>query len=527
MWGPGAFTGLVVEEYSDAPGGMRTVQYFDKSRMEITYPDADAPNLWYVTNGLLAQELMTGRLQIGDSEYEIRSPSEANAAGDHDDPHTPTYAALNNVAHLPPYDDGQIIDFTIDHNGVTGRDTSLAQYDVRATIYVPETNHRIAEPFWKFMTSSGDVWSDGHAIRDNLFPNPFYAVGFPLTEAYWTHTTVAGKPAVVLIQAFERRVLTYTPSNPAGWQVEAGNVGRHYYEWRYGDSHGQNSVVATIKTGPDTIEYFAKGNPLPGQEDWGPSALSVAPDGTYWLTDSVGQRVIQFGNDGKKLGAIDLADQYAQSILDVDARTGTIWISWANLNFGIYKVQGYTPDGALIVDYDLPEAIWQDPGYLPHGIATVDDGAVIMELMLASRFVRVIDAAGNHDQTPVDGWTYFGRTYRPQSVPGELTRSSLLVDETEVRFEADEGAFALQVNLIPAPLPESFFATRYSVFGDGTFHWDVEHWSTDGHRIGSTTVPMDHRYVYVAHPFSVGPDGRVYMLMAYQDRIEILRLGFQ
>jgi hypothetical protein len=37
----------------------------------------------------------------------------------------------------------------------------------------------------------------------------------------------------VLIQAFERRVLTYTPDNPPGWQVEAGNVGQHYYQWRY------------------------------------------------------------------------------------------------------------------------------------------------------------------------------------------------------------------------------------------------------------------------------------------------------
>src|SRR5690606_18565814 len=30
-----------------------------------------------------------------------------------------------------------------------------------------------------------------------------------------------------------RRCLTYTPDNPPGWQVEAGNVGQHYYEWRY------------------------------------------------------------------------------------------------------------------------------------------------------------------------------------------------------------------------------------------------------------------------------------------------------
>jgi hypothetical protein len=45
---------------------------------------------------------------------------------------------------------------------------------------------------------------------------------------------VDGVERLVLVQAFERRVLTYTPSNPDGWRVEAGNVGQHYYEWRYG-----------------------------------------------------------------------------------------------------------------------------------------------------------------------------------------------------------------------------------------------------------------------------------------------------
>jgi hypothetical protein len=60
------------------------------------------------------------------------------------------------------------------------------------------------------------------------------SVGLPLTEPYWIRTNVAGVPNWVLVQAFERRVLTYTPDNPAGWQVEMGNVGRAYYTWRYG-----------------------------------------------------------------------------------------------------------------------------------------------------------------------------------------------------------------------------------------------------------------------------------------------------
>jgi hypothetical protein len=67
-----------------------------------------------------------------------------------------------------------------------------------------------------------------------LFQNPFYATGYPITEAYWTNVNVQGVDQLVLLQCFERRCLTFTPANPLGWQVEAGNVGQHYYAWRYG-----------------------------------------------------------------------------------------------------------------------------------------------------------------------------------------------------------------------------------------------------------------------------------------------------
>jgi hypothetical protein len=38
----------------------------------------------------------------------------------------------------------------------------------------------------------------------------------------------------VLVQCFERRCLTFTPDNSPESQVEAGNIGQHYYLWRYG-----------------------------------------------------------------------------------------------------------------------------------------------------------------------------------------------------------------------------------------------------------------------------------------------------
>ena len=45
---------------------------------------------------------------------------------------------------------------------------------------------------------------------------------------------VGGVEKDVLFQAFERRLLTFTPANDPAYQVEMGNVGLHYVQWRYG-----------------------------------------------------------------------------------------------------------------------------------------------------------------------------------------------------------------------------------------------------------------------------------------------------
>src|SRR3954454_10447386 len=46
MWGPSANTPVVQEDYAEAPGARRDVQYYDKSRMELTHPDAPDDGLF-------------------------------------------------------------------------------------------------------------------------------------------------------------------------------------------------------------------------------------------------------------------------------------------------------------------------------------------------------------------------------------------------------------------------------------------------------------------------------------------------
>lgn len=240
MWGPEAFSAARNEPYAESPGGQRLVQYFDKSRMEITDPNGDPNLIWFVTNGLLVVELMTGQMQVGNSSFEPHAPALVNVAGDGNDPNGPTYAGLAGLRGAPAANDGALITQRVNRAGQVTDDPSLAGQNVTAAHRVtePGIDHQVASPFWEFMNSSGTVYQDGQNITAELFPNRFYATGLPITEAYWADVKVAGNPMTVLMQCFERRCLTYTPGNPDGWKVEAGNVGQHYYQWRYGNGTG-------------------------------------------------------------------------------------------------------------------------------------------------------------------------------------------------------------------------------------------------------------------------------------------------
>lgn len=234
MWGPQAFTPILYEDYVEGPDGQRMVWYFDKARMEVTFPDGDPFGEWYVTNGLLVTELVTGRKQLGDTEFRQLEPAQVNVAGDPADLTAPTYASFTGLLDATAGHAEMAITRVIQRDGSISGDPELADYAVGTSHFVSETQHWIADPFWTFMTSEGLVYEAGAFIEDDLFPNPYYATGYPIVDSFWANVTVGGVHQAVLVQCFERRCLTYTPGNPDGWQIEAGNVGQHYYTWRYG-----------------------------------------------------------------------------------------------------------------------------------------------------------------------------------------------------------------------------------------------------------------------------------------------------
>ena len=258
MWGPEPNTEVVWEPYDQAPDGKRAVQYFDKSRMEITSPDADPESIWFVTNGLLASELITGRMQLGEDHFDNRRPAEVNVAGDVDDTTGPTYATFHGLLDAPGQPAGTIVTQRLGRPGQVVHDQELVDQGIAIGYLDDVTNHGIASPFWAFMNSTGPVYEDGMLVNAALFQNPFFATGRPITEPYWATVEVGGTPRLVLIQCFERRCLTFTPDNASEWQVEMGNIGLHYYAWRYSPYGSAITSVGDSSAGEPVIRHQAR-----------------------------------------------------------------------------------------------------------------------------------------------------------------------------------------------------------------------------------------------------------------------------
>jgi hypothetical protein len=280
MWGPGPLTGTLLEPYAESPDGRRSVQYFDKSRMEINDPDAINDGLWYVTNGLLVVEMVEGYFQTGDAAFDDSpEPADINIAGDPGE--RPTYADIHRLQlrSQPAARSGTFITATYGEDNTIGEDAAYAGYSVRAARYVPETQHSIAAPFWDFMTKSGIVWDNSDYVIDRYFQSPYYPTGYPITEAYWSRIKVAGTKRDVLWQCFERRCLTYTPDHPAAWQVEAANDGLHYYQWRHGPlSSAPASVEARSLESDTVIHWFLERGSLKLKHD---IAVDITQPGIY------------------------------------------------------------------------------------------------------------------------------------------------------------------------------------------------------------------------------------------------------
>jgi hypothetical protein len=296
LWGPDAIS-TSVEHTADSPQGARRMVYFDKGRLDILDPSASPQGDWYVTGALLVTQMLSGKIPFAEDAVVERTPPAIPVAGDPEQPDPLTYATLAPLASVNGWAVG-----TEDVPGLVAQ--SRVGQPVQALVSGDGTVVEGAVSDTSIVVAEWD-WVTGHNVAapfaDWVARQPFPAawlIGRPLTEPYWHDTLLGGTPTRVLIQAFERRILTWTPGQPAGWEVESNNAGLHYREWRglsqpddpslvslasY-ELFGEELVAAAVTAGVDPYLLTAistgvsNGNPTATQPNGGSGLLAVRAD---------------------------------------------------------------------------------------------------------------------------------------------------------------------------------------------------------------------------------------------------------
>lgn len=236
IWGPAPLA-TRYEPRDESPGGQHLVRYYDHGRMELDGSLNDPGVPLSVGGGLLVAELATARVQVGDRVTVAAPLATLPVAGD-PDPRggTPTYAALARVGSFAGHRRAP------DRTGRPVVEQLLAGGDVQVlttppeartiATYEPVIGHNLPDVFWEFLNAEGPIYAQGQLVKGRVL-DWVPLLGYPLTEPYWITVRAQGQERMVLMQAFQRRVLTYWPGKPPGLQVELSNTGSDYYHWRY------------------------------------------------------------------------------------------------------------------------------------------------------------------------------------------------------------------------------------------------------------------------------------------------------
>jgi hypothetical protein len=313
LWGPAPRTEAMVERYLESPGEERTVQYFDKGRMEINDPSADPSDPWFVTSGLLTRELISGRIQVGDDAFlDTGAGASIQVAGDHMNPF-PQYRHLADIVDSGnPDRTGDKADKVLTPNGIdpaiTPPDDPQATFANYIVYHGPDgqdVGYNIPTAFWDYLNAPGTVFDQaGNPVTADPLFNWIFVMGFPIADAFWAEVPVGGNLQWVLIQPFERRVLTYTPGNNPEWQVEMGNIGQHYRDWRsqyfaFAENNGDSAEFALydsadwrfrITTGGEELWEMSTPSSsfIPGSTVYARDEFRAGLRTTYWSTTEDG-----------------------------------------------------------------------------------------------------------------------------------------------------------------------------------------------------------------------------------------------
>ncbi len=295
----------------------------------------------------------------------------------------------------------------------------------------------------------------------------------------------------------------------------------------WGGASGQQDdgdLVFTVPAGTDDgIHYEDQG--VAEALTWGPADLTAAPDGSFWIADTVTARLLQFSGKGELLAKIDLRDQVV-GVTDIEVLGQTL-IVLDKAAEPFPRVLAIAPSGDVLWIHDIPTGLGLDAGL--SGIALTESREVLVQLLGGYKDVKVADEAGRlsvgeprvgyenagvHVEARADGLT----SATPST--GTVTIGDLSI---EVKVANDLGG----LRVLGFDKSGGLYVVAEELVLSKVLRVDqtVLHYGPNGEFLGVARVPLE-QYTYAENGLTVGPDGSVYYLATRPDRAEVRQLEF-
>ena len=279
------------------------------------------------------------------------------------------------------------------------------------------------------------------------------------------------------------------------------------------EANGHHTLFS-IPIGKEGVRY--EGQNVPEKEVWGPQGFTVAPDGAFWIVDSVGNRLLHYDATGHLLDRLDLDPHHVVGAADVAVTDSHILV----LAISIPMVYRLSTEGESVARYTVPPHLEGEIS----GITVGDHGEVILELGEGRSLFLLVDADGKASQT---GYYVPNKpTYASIEARG-ANRGHVVIGDQRVEIITTHALTGLRVLGIT---PAGSFYVRVSERTSTSptqVSVTLRHYSTAGQLLGVAHVPVAEQHAYVPNGLALGPEGDVYALITLPDRVEIQRIVFR
>jgi len=285
-----------------------------------------------------------------------------------------------------------------------------------------------------------------------------------------------------------------------------------------------NQTVFNIPIGQEDVRYADEG--IEELKPWGPAGFAVAPDGSFWIADTVGNRLVRYSSRGDRLQVHSL-NELLVGATDVEVK---------DQELVVLGEQGQAPSivrlnalGRVVGRYDFSHEV-QHQGL--SGI-DLDERGQVLVVREGAMHSRVV--AGEERSTLADlpAMVRGGKRFTVRG--GDLRATDRAgyslgyVVAGDTRIDVSVTNFLGSLSVLAANPDGSFYVVVEEVAFGPTVLVDqtVRHYGADGALLGAARVPVAERYTPVQNGLAVGKRGEVYTLVTRPQGVEVQRLSFQ